>query len=161
VRELRKRGSERGGGQLQYGRNIVAPSGNQAANGEHQPRPIASGETRLLAQGATFHFNSISTINSQFRVEPRTGTLLLSTRFLDLSLENTSCAVFVARDVKKPSKKQRTTIKKKPPPDEDAPAGVLAYLGEENLDLFKRDDAGVVLPQGRPRRRLDPDTEKS
>jgi hypothetical protein len=50
VRELRKRGSERGGGQLQYGRNIVAPSGNQTANGEHQPRPIASGETRLLAR---------------------------------------------------------------------------------------------------------------
>ncbi len=48
VRELRKHGSERGQGQRMYGRNIVAPPGNQAENGENKPRPATSEETGLL-----------------------------------------------------------------------------------------------------------------
>ena len=34
--------------QLRYGRNSVAPPGNQAENRENKPRPVASGGTRLL-----------------------------------------------------------------------------------------------------------------
>ncbi len=36
------------GAQLMYGRDIVAPPGNQAANGEHKHRPAASGGPSLL-----------------------------------------------------------------------------------------------------------------
>jgi len=36
------------GAQLIYGRDAVAPSGNQAANGEHKHRPVASGGPSLL-----------------------------------------------------------------------------------------------------------------
>ena len=32
-----------------YGRNIVAPPGNQAANGENKPRPEAMGRTEVRA----------------------------------------------------------------------------------------------------------------
>ena len=35
-----------------YGRDLVAPPGNQAANGEHKLRPAALGETRLLDYGS-------------------------------------------------------------------------------------------------------------
>jgi hypothetical protein len=48
VRELRKHGSVRGEGQPEYGRNHVAPPGNQAANGEDKHRPVALEGTRLL-----------------------------------------------------------------------------------------------------------------
>ena len=61
----------------------------------------------------------------------------------------------------KPSKKQSTTTKKEPPTAKDVPAGVLAFLGEENLDLFERDDVGAVLSQKPPRHRSDSDEDDS
>jgi len=47
--------------------------------------------------------------------------------------------------------KQATKKNKKSPNPKDVPPGVLAFLGEDNLHLFKRDDVGAVLPQRRPR----------
>ena len=41
-------GSVRGWRQLRYGGNIVAPPGNQAANGENKPLPVAEEVSSLL-----------------------------------------------------------------------------------------------------------------
>ena len=41
----------RGAGvQLEYGRDIVAPSRKQTANGEHKHRPVAPGDSCLLEE---------------------------------------------------------------------------------------------------------------
>ena len=53
VWESRLPGSERVRGQLWPRQNIVAPPGNQAANRENKPCPVAKGALGLLANGQT------------------------------------------------------------------------------------------------------------
>ena len=61
----------RGAGvQLEYGRDIVAPSRKQTANGEHKHRPVAPGDSCLLEERAsllqTWHYFSLARASASF-----------------------------------------------------------------------------------------------
>jgi hypothetical protein len=71
-------------------------------------------------------------------------------------LENIFRLRLEAGGVKEGSNKPTTKKNRKKSPavdPESIPPGIPAFLGDDNHDLFKRDDTVVVLPEGRPCRR--------
>ena len=58
-------------------------------------------------------------------------------------------------DTEAPEEKKRLSV-----PEEEIPSPARAFLGPDNLHLFKRDHVSAVLPQGRPAGDSDSDSDE-